>query len=71
MATAEAQGFSAHYLRLQQSVERLRGLDVADLDELLTLVDAASGAYKGCQQRIEAVRTLLDQRLGGTEEGGG
>lgn len=64
MSTHEAGSFSTHYNALRGSVEALRTLDVADLDEMLTLVDRASQAYKGCQGRILAVRKLLEQRLG-------
>jgi exonuclease VII small subunit len=64
MSTPEATTFAAHYQTLQACVESLRRMGVADLDDMLTQVDRASAAYKGCQERIQAVRQLLEERLG-------
>lgn len=64
MSTPEALSFATHYQALETSVDALRRMDVADLDQMLAQVDAASAAYKGCQERIQAVRRLLEQRLG-------
>jgi exodeoxyribonuclease VII small subunit len=67
MSTPKAGSFSSHYFTLKSSVDALRQMDVADLDEMLTQVDRASKAYKGCQERISAVKRLLEQRLGEDE----
>lgn len=64
MSTPQAVSFATHYEALKNSVEELRQMDVADLDQMLAQVDRASQAYKGCQERIQAVKKLLDQRLG-------
>lgn len=63
MSTPETQRFSEHYQDLRQSVEALRQMDVADLDDMLAQVDRASRAYRGCQERIHAVKRLLEERL--------
>lgn len=63
MSTPETQRFAEHYQDLRESVEALRQMDVADLDDMLTQVDRASKAYKGCQERIQAVKRLLEDRL--------
>ena len=55
--------FAAHYRALQGSVERLRELDVADLDSLVGLVGQASAAYRGCKARIDAIRSLIGEQL--------
>jgi len=67
MSTPAATQFATHYKTLQQSVERLRTLDVPDLDELVTLVDTANAAYRGCKARIDAVQGLLDASLAPAE----
>lgn len=63
MSTPDTQRFADHYQELHQSVEALRRMGVADLDDMLTQVDRASRAYRGCQERIQAVKRLLDERL--------
>lgn len=69
MSTPKAGSFSSHYTTLKSSVEALRQMDVADLDDMLTQVDRASKAYKGCQERIQAVKRLLELRLGDEDAG--
>lgn len=68
-AGAPQEGFLAHYATLQETARALREQTEPDLDALIPLVDRALAAYKGCKSRIEAVQSLLDQRLGDVETG--
>lgn len=63
----ETSGYLANYAVLQETAKALREQKEADLDELIPMVDKALSAYKGCRDRIEAVRKMLDERLGGVE----
>lgn len=63
MAAPETTSFAHHFETLRHHVERLRTLDVAELDELVTLVSEAGTAYRQCKARIEAVRLLLNETL--------
>lgn len=63
MSAPETAHFAKNFQTLRQSVDRLRALDVAELDELVDLVGQASQAYQQCKARIAAVRTLLDATL--------
>lgn len=65
---AAPEGFLAHYATLQETARALREQTEPDLDALIPLVDRALEAYKGCKSRIEAVQSLLDQRLATVDE---
>lgn len=71
MSTPKTQQFAENFSTLKTSVDRLKQLDVPDLDELVTLVSTASAAYQGCKARIAAVRELLGETLEANDQPAG
>lgn len=53
-----------NYAVLQETAKTLREQKEPDLDTLIPMVDKALSAYKSCRERIGAVRSMLDERLG-------
>ena len=58
------ESFSHHFQVLKQCVQTLREQKTDQIDQLVSVVDQALSAYQACQQRLLAVQTLLEQRLG-------
>ncbi|AET95189.1 hypothetical protein BSFA1_84460 (plasmid) [Burkholderia sp. SFA1] len=62
--TPEATSFKEAYAKLKQTAETMRSQQEPDIDALVPMVDSAVANYAICTQRIEAVRLLLNQKLG-------
>lgn len=58
--------FKEAYGVLQQHAQTLREQDEPNIDDLLTIVTESVGAYKICQERIEAVEKALEKALSDT-----
>lgn len=58
--------FREAYGVLQQHAQTLRDQQEPNIDDLLTIVTESVGAYKVCQERIDAVEKALDKALSGT-----
>ncbi|MEO8122308.1 MAG: exodeoxyribonuclease VII small subunit [Rhodoferax sp.] len=58
--------FRQAYGVLQQHAETLRNQDEPNIDDLLNIVTESVGAYKVCQERIDAVEKALEKALGET-----
>lgn len=58
--------FRQAYGVLQKHAETLRNQDEPNIDDLLTIVTESVGAYKVCQERIDAVEKALEKALGDT-----
>ncbi len=65
----QTETFKQHYQRLNQIAEELRVQTEPDLDALVGKVDEALSSYKFCQARIDAVKTLLDEKMKTLEAG--
>lgn len=63
MTPKKTQTFADSYARLQKNVGLLRTTDVADIDELVGIVDGATEAFKACQARLEAIAALTGDKL--------
>lgn len=59
--------FKEAYGVLQQHAQSLRDQEEPNIDDLLTIVTESVGAYKICQERIEAVEKALQKALSDTE----
>ena len=58
--------FKESYGVLQQHAQTLRDQQEPNIDDLLTIVTESVGAYKVCQERIEAVEKALEKALSDT-----
>ena len=58
--------FKEAYGVLQQHAQTLRDQQEPNIDDLLTIVTESVGAYKVCQERIDAVEKALEKALGDT-----
>lgn len=67
MALKKTDNFTQNYAALQKSVQRLRSTEVANIDELVGIIDEAVEAYKGCSARLEAIQVLTGEKLNGVE----
>lgn len=64
------QTFKEAYGVLQQHAETLRTQKEPNIDDLLSIVTQSVGAYKVCQERIEAVEQALEKALKDTGAAG-
>ena len=55
--------FKEAYGVLQQHAQTLREQQEPNIDDLLTIVTESVGAYKTCQERIDAVEKALEKAL--------
>lgn len=60
----DTETFKQHYQRLNRIAEELRIQTEPDLDSLVGKVDEALTSYKFCQARIDAVKKLLEEKMG-------
>lgn len=60
------QTFKEAYGVLQQHAQTLRSQQEPNIDNLLTIVTESVGAYKVCQERIDAVEKALEKALNDT-----
>jgi len=58
--------FKEAYGVLQQHAQTLRDQQEPNIDDLLTIVTESVGAYKVCQERIDAVEKALEKALSDT-----
>ncbi|WP_114969890.1 exodeoxyribonuclease VII small subunit [Rhodoferax ferrireducens] len=58
--------FKEAYDVLQQHAQTLRSQQEPNIDDLLTIVTESVGAYKVCQERIDAVEKALEKALSDT-----
>ena len=58
--------FKEAYGVLQQHAQTLRDQQEPNIDDLLTIVTESVGAYKVCQERIDAVEKALEKALNDT-----
>lgn len=58
--------FKQAYGLLQQHAQTLRDQQEPNIDDLLTIVTESVGAYKVCQERIDAVEKALEKALSDT-----
>ena len=58
--------FKQAYGVLQQHAQTLRDQQEPNIDDLLTIVTESVGAYKVCQERIDAVEEALKKALSDT-----
>lgn len=64
----KAKTFRDAYGVLQRHAQTLREQDEPHIDDLLAIVTESVGAYKVCQERIDAVEKALEKALGGAAE---
>lgn len=60
------QTFKEAYGVLQQHAQTLRDQQEPNIDDLLSIVTESVGAYKVCQERIDAVEKALEKALSDT-----
>lgn len=58
--------FKEAYGVLQQHAKTLRNQQEPNIDDLLTIVTESVGAFKVCQERIDAVEKALEKALNDT-----
>lgn len=58
--------FKEAYGVLQQHAQTLRDQQEPNIDDLLTIITESVGAYKVCQERIDAVEKALEKALNDT-----
>lgn len=58
--------FKEAYGVLQQHAQTLRDQQEPNIDDLLTIVTESVGAYRVCQERIDAVEKALEKALSDT-----
>lgn len=68
---SEPKTFKEAYAVLQGHAEILRTQKEPNIDDLLTIVNESTAAYKTCQDRIKAVESALSEALGAAEPAGG
>ena len=61
-----AKTFKEAYDVLQQHAQTLRDQQEPNIDDLLSIVTESVGAYKVCQERIDAVEKALEKALSDT-----
>ena len=59
----EHQKFTPNYEELKQIAEHLRVQREVNIDELIPLIEKATKAYKVCKNRLEEVKTALEQYI--------
>ena len=64
----EKQKFTPNYEELKQIAEHLRVQREVNIDELIPMIEKATKAYNICRERLEAVKTALDQYMPPTIE---
>lgn len=64
--TTEATTFRQAYCVLQKHATTLRDQKDPNIDDLLAIVTESVGAYKVCQERIDAVEKALEKALSET-----
>lgn len=55
--------FDESYRKLQEGVQRLRQTDLANIDDLVPLVQQTTQAYQDCKSRLDAVEKLIQGAL--------
>jgi len=64
----EHQTYNEAYQKLRNGVDQLRRTDIANMDELVPLVEQTTAAYQVCRQRLEAVEKLVKGALNQAQE---
>ena len=67
--SAEPASFAQAYAQLREGVDTLRQSNIADIDQLLPLVERTTEAYRQCKARLDAVDLLIKGALGGENSG--
>lgn len=62
--TNQAQTYNEAYQQLRSGVDQLRRTDIANMDELVPLVERTTAAYQVCKKRLDAVEKLVKGTLG-------
>lgn len=55
--------FDAAFAVLENNAAKLRSGNQMQIDDLLPIVEQSTAAYKICKERLERVRTALQQHL--------
>lgn len=58
------QSYNEAYRQLKSGVEQLRRTDIANMDDLVPLVEQTTVAYQVCKKRLDAVEALIKDALG-------
>lgn len=58
------QSYNEAYRQLKNGVEQLRRTDIANMDDLVPLVEQTTVAYQVCKKRLDAVEALIKDALG-------
>lgn len=70
MATDVVNNFRSNYDKLEQIASKMRTQQKPDIDNLVQDVEAATGAYHACMERIKAVRESLGKVEGFDNQSG-
>lgn len=60
---SDNQTYSDAYQKLRSGVDQLRRTDIANMDELVPLVEQTTAAYQVCKKRLDAVEKLVKGTL--------
>lgn len=60
---SDNQTYSEAYQKLRAGVDQLRRTDIANMDELVPLVEQTTAAYQVCKKRLDAVEKLVKGTL--------
>ncbi len=61
--TNPAQTYNEAYQQLRAGVDQLRHTNIANMDDLVPLVEQTTAAYQVCKQRLDAVEKLVKGTL--------
>lgn len=61
--TNQAQTYNDAYQQLRAGVDQLRRTDIANMDDLVPLVEQTTAAYQVCKKRLDAVEKLVQGTL--------
>lgn len=64
---SENQTYNEAYQKLRAGVDQLRRTDIANMDELVPLVEQTTAAYQVCKKRLDAVEKLVKGTLSQAE----
>lgn len=63
-SNAETVSFTENFAKLKNISDTLRSQQEPNIDTLVPMVDEALTAFKNCKTRLDAVESMLKERLG-------
>jgi hypothetical protein len=59
MSNPNTDNFANNYRILKDGVDKLRAVDIQDIDHLVELVSEITLAHRACRDRIQSIKAML------------